>query len=46
MSDFLSFFTGILTSLSQFLITEPIIYFVGIFLLAYIAGMVKRNILT
>ena len=44
MQDFLTFFSSILTTLSDFLLTEPVYYFVGVFLLLFIAGAVKRII--
>lgn len=41
MPNFTSFFSAILTSVSDFLMTEPICYFVGIVVLFYIAGLVR-----
>lgn len=41
MQNALSFFTSCLTSVCSFLMTEPIVWFVGILLLASVAQLVK-----
>lgn len=41
MPNFTTFFSAILTSISSFLMTEPISYFVGIVVLFYIAALVR-----
>lgn len=40
MPSFLTLWQGFLEALSDFLLTEPVIYFVGIFVLAAIANIV------
>jgi len=40
MPSFLTLWQGFLSALSAFLLTEPIIYFVGIFVLMAIANIV------
>lgn len=42
MQDFLSLWSGMLSSFSAFLMTEPVIYFVGAALLLFTIGIVKR----
>lgn len=42
MQDFLDLWSGWLLSISEFLMTEPIIYFVGCILLLFVAGIVKN----
>lgn len=44
MQDFLTFASSILSMVSTFLLTEPICYFFGLFLLLGVVGIV-RNIL-
>lgn len=44
MQDFLSFVSFLFEALTNFLLSEPIIWFVGVFLLLFIAGAVKRII--
>lgn len=41
MPDFLTFFTGLLNAISDFLMSEPINYFVGIMVLLFIAALVR-----
>lgn len=42
MQSFLDLWSGFLITLSSFLMTEPVIYFVGCVLLLFVAGIVKR----
>ena len=41
MPNFSTFFSAILSSVAEFLMSEPINYFVGIVVLFYIAGLVR-----
>lgn len=41
MPSFATFFSSILSSVADFLMTEPINYFVGIVVLFYIAALVR-----
>lgn len=42
MSNFTTLFGSILSSIATFLISEPAIWFVGIFVLAFVIGLVAR----
>lgn len=44
MPNFLTFFTAILESVSDFLMSEPISYFVGICVLFFVAALVRYMI--
>lgn len=44
MQDFLSFITQLLSAVSSFLMTEPIIWFVGIFLLGAVIAVFHKLI--
>lgn len=41
MIDFVSFISQVLSCVSSFLTSEPIIYFVGLSILAYIVGILS-----
>lgn len=41
MPDFLNFFSGLLNAVCDFLMSEPINYFVGIMVLLFIAALVR-----
>lgn len=41
MPNFTAFFSAILSSVAEFLMTEPITYFVGIVVLFYIVALVR-----
>lgn len=44
MQDFLTFISSILSDLSAFLMTEPAVWFVGIFLLLAVVELFKNII--
>lgn len=44
MQDVISFWTALFTALSDFLMTEPIIWFTVIFLSLAVLGLIKRII--
>lgn len=44
MPNFLTFFTQLLNAVSDFLMTEPISYFVGICVLFFVAALVRYMI--
>ena len=44
MQDFLTFFSSVFDILTDFLMTEPIYWFVGVFLLLAVFGILKRFI--
>lgn len=41
MPDFTQFFSAILSAVADFLMTEPISYFVGLTVLLFVAGLVR-----
>lgn len=41
MPNFTQFFSAILSAVSDFLMTEPISYFVGLTVLLFVAGLVR-----
>lgn len=41
MSNIISFITWFLTNIPDFLMSEPICYFVGLMLLAFVIGIIK-----
>lgn len=44
MSQMMEFWEFILSSLPDFLLSEPIVYFVGLYILLVIVGVVQRII--
>lgn len=44
VNQFGTFFSIILSNIASFLMTAPIIYFVGLFILAFVVGMLGRLI--
>ena len=44
MQDFLTFFSSLFDTLAGFLMTEPVYWFVGVFLLLAVIGLLKRLI--
>lgn len=42
MQDFVTFMASMLSTICDFLLSEPIIWFVGIFLLSAVAGFVFK----
>lgn len=44
MTDFFNFVSSLFDSVAQFLMTEPIKWFVGIFLVVAVGALVKRLI--
>lgn len=46
MQDFLTFFSVLMTDISDFLLSEPIVWFVGIMLLFVIVRLFKYIICT
>lgn len=44
MTDFFAFTESLLGSISAFLLSEPIVWFVGVFLVVAVATLVKRII--
>lgn len=44
MQDFLTFFSSVFDIFADFLMTEPIYWFVGVFLLLAVFGILKRLI--
>lgn len=44
MQDFLTFITQLLSAVSSFLMTEPIVWFVGVFLLGAVIAVFHKLI--
>ena len=44
MQDFLTFITQLLSAVSSFLMTEPIVWFVGVFLLGAVVAVFHKLI--
>ena len=44
MQDFLSLWSGFLTSICDFLLTEPVIWFTGCFVLIAVSAVFKKII--
>lgn len=42
MTDFFTFVNSLFDSLAAFLMTEPIKWFIGIFLIVAVAGLVRK----
>lgn len=44
MQSFLTFASQLFGTISSFLLSEPVVWFVGVFLVLFVAGLVKRII--